>query len=176
MFIIISIICLNSAGFAEDDYGGHFWVSGWTCVVFILLQLNVTDRDFTQATHTEDPSSWIPSKSLSKPSCLWGKHTDYCIQLSSPGSFPFCPERVPFQSHTAAICRCHWSCSFPADHSFSSDGSCGFMFWMIEDGHCETEATMEFTFLIQDAHLIWWFFWSPSASTDDFRGRRERAD
>lgn len=99
-----------------------------TCVVFILLQLNVTDRDSTQATHTEDPSSWIPSKSLSKPSCLWGKHTDYCIQLSSPGSFPFCPERVPFRSHTAAICLCHWSCSFPADHSFSSDGSCRFMF------------------------------------------------
>lgn len=29
---------------------------------------------------------------------------------------PFAPERVPFRSHTAAIFRCHWSCSFPADH------------------------------------------------------------
>lgn len=70
MSIIVSIICLNSAGLAEDDCGGHFESLEHTCVVYILLQLNVTDRDFTQATHTEEPSSWIPSKSLSKPSCL----------------------------------------------------------------------------------------------------------
>lgn len=114
MSIIVSIICLSSSGLAEDDYGGHFESLAHTCVVYILLQLNVTDRDFTQATHTEEPSSWNPSKSLSKPSCLWGKHTDYCIQLSSPGSFPFCPREsamsVTYCSNFSVSLKLLFSC------------------------------------------------------------------
>ncbi len=170
--------------FSWPCWGWLWWpfLSPWSTPVLFTFCRSWTWR--IETSHgpptTKGPSLWNLSKSLSKPSCLWGKHTDYCIQLSSPGSFPFCPERGPFRSHTAAIFRCHWSCSFPADHRVFGQ----FLFWwfmrvyvwMIEAGHCENEATVEFTFLIQDAHLIRWCFWSLSASTDDFRGCRERMD